>query len=66
MSSSRANHLKSCMYITFLQAGFQFKSSLAELMTILMSKDPSYIRCIKPNDHKQPGETRGRAQISSV
>lgn len=39
-----------------LQAGFQFKSSLAELMTILMSKEPSYIRCIKPNDHKQPGE----------
>jgi myosin-1 len=36
-------------------AGFQFKASLAELMTILMSKEPSYIRCIKPNDHKQPG-----------
>uniref|UniRef100_A0A8C9WFX8 Unconventional myosin-Ic n=1 Tax=Scleropages formosus TaxID=113540 RepID=A0A8C9WFX8_SCLFO len=33
----------------------QFKNSLAKLMEILMSKEPSYIRCIKPNDAKQPG-----------
>ncbi|XP_062873464.1 myosin Ic, paralog b isoform X3 [Trichomycterus rosablanca] len=33
----------------------QFKSSLAKLMEILMSKDPSYVRCIKPNDAKQAG-----------
>ncbi|XP_053223675.1 unconventional myosin-Ic isoform X3 [Podarcis raffonei] len=33
----------------------QFKNSLAKLMEILMSKDPSYIRCIKPNDAKQAG-----------
>lgn len=38
------------------QAGTQFKTSLGDLMTILMSKEPSYIRCIKPNDHKQPSE----------
>lgn len=25
-------------------------------MEILMSKDPSYVRCIKPNDAKQAGE----------
>ncbi|XP_037091688.1 unconventional myosin IC-like [Pollicipes pollicipes] len=31
----------------------QFKKSLDQLMTILMSKEPSYIRCIKPNDVKQ-------------
>ncbi|KAJ7309855.1 hypothetical protein JRQ81_007929 [Phrynocephalus forsythii] len=30
----------------------QFKTSLASLIEILMSKEPSYIRCIKPNDDK--------------
>jgi len=35
-------------------AGTQFKTSLGELMVILMSKEPSYVRCIKPNDYKQP------------
>ncbi|XP_063061883.1 myosin Ic, paralog b isoform X2 [Engraulis encrasicolus] len=33
----------------------QFKTSLAKLMEILMSKEPSYVRCIKPNDAKQSG-----------
>uniref|UniRef100_A0A671NAB0 Unconventional myosin-Ic n=1 Tax=Sinocyclocheilus anshuiensis TaxID=1608454 RepID=A0A671NAB0_9TELE len=28
---------------------------LAKLMEILMSKEPSYVRCIKPNDAKQAG-----------
>ncbi|XP_072949566.1 unconventional myosin IC isoform X2 [Epargyreus clarus] len=32
----------------------QFKNSLNELIKILSSKEPSYIRCIKPNDFKQP------------
>uniref|UniRef100_A0A8V5H1Y5 Uncharacterized protein n=1 Tax=Melopsittacus undulatus TaxID=13146 RepID=A0A8V5H1Y5_MELUD len=31
----------------------QFKNSLSKLMEILMSKEPSYIRCMKPNDAKQ-------------
>ncbi|KAM9319265.1 unconventional myosin-Ic [Gastrophryne carolinensis] len=35
-------------------AATQFKNSLSKLMEILMSKEPSYIRCIKPNDAKQP------------
>ncbi|XP_043282313.1 unconventional myosin IC [Venturia canescens] len=30
----------------------QFKNSLNNLMDILMGKEPSYIRCIKPNDFK--------------
>ncbi|XP_037024276.1 unconventional myosin IC isoform X1 [Bradysia coprophila] len=30
----------------------QFRSSLNNLMEILMCKEPSYIRCIKPNDMK--------------
>ncbi|XP_056141358.1 unconventional myosin-Ic-like [Lampris incognitus] len=36
-------------------AATQFKNSLNKLMEILMSKEPSYVRCIKPNDAKQPG-----------
>ncbi|GCC19318.1 hypothetical protein chiPu_0021039, partial [Chiloscyllium punctatum] len=36
-------------------AATQFKTSLAKLMEILMSKEPSYVRCIKPNDAKQSG-----------
>lgn len=35
----------------------QFKNSLNNLMDILMGKEPSYIRCIKPNDHKMSGKT---------
>jgi len=42
--------------VVFTQAATQFKSSLAELMVILMSKQPSYVRCIKPNDDKRPGK----------
>uniref|UniRef100_A0A8B9R6C0 Myosin IC n=1 Tax=Astyanax mexicanus TaxID=7994 RepID=A0A8B9R6C0_ASTMX len=33
----------------------QFKTSLTKLMEILMSKEPSYVRCMKPNDAKQAG-----------
>ncbi|XP_076054733.1 unconventional myosin 61F isoform X2 [Oratosquilla oratoria] len=34
-------------------AATQFKVSLANLVDILMCKEPSYIRCIKPNDYKR-------------
>ncbi|KAM5191666.1 unconventional myosin-Ih [Mantella aurantiaca] len=34
----------------------QFKNSLSSLIEILMSKEPAYIRCIKPNNDKQPGK----------
>ena len=34
-------------------AATSFKQSLNQLMTILMSKEPSYVRCIKPNDSKR-------------
>ncbi|XP_039257416.2 unconventional myosin-Ic-like isoform X2 [Styela clava] len=46
--------------------GTQFRSSLNKLMEILMSKEPSYVRCIKPNDTKQPDrfeETLVRHQV---
>uniref|UniRef100_A0A8C0RIB2 Unconventional myosin-Ic n=2 Tax=Canis lupus familiaris TaxID=9615 RepID=A0A8C0RIB2_CANLF len=33
----------------------QFKMSLLQLVEILKSKEPAYVRCIKPNDAKQPG-----------
>ncbi|XP_028681088.1 unconventional myosin-Ih [Erpetoichthys calabaricus] len=33
----------------------QFKNSLMELIEILTSKEPSYVRCLKPNDAKQAG-----------
>ncbi|XP_059484567.1 unconventional myosin IC isoform X2 [Neocloeon triangulifer] len=36
-------------------AASQFKKSLANLMQILISKDPSYVRCIKPNNEQTCG-----------
>ncbi|PWA26693.1 hypothetical protein CCH79_00000882, partial [Gambusia affinis] len=34
----------------------QFKNSLVGLTEILMSKEPWYVRCIKPNESKQPAK----------
>ncbi|CAG0912683.1 unnamed protein product [Notodromas monacha] len=34
--------------------GSQFRDSLNLLMQTLNTTDPHYVRCIKPNDHKQP------------
>ncbi|XP_048205888.1 unconventional myosin-Ia [Perognathus longimembris pacificus] len=39
-----------------LTAGAQFKSSVAILMKNLYSKNPNYIRCIKPNENQQRGQ----------
>uniref|UniRef100_A0A3B5APN7 Unconventional myosin-Ih-like n=1 Tax=Stegastes partitus TaxID=144197 RepID=A0A3B5APN7_9TELE len=44
-----AGEVTYCVVIT------QFKSSLVGLTEILMSKEPWYVRCIKPNEAKQPG-----------
>ncbi|XP_075895818.1 unconventional myosin-Ib isoform X3 [Nelusetta ayraudi] len=33
-------------------AGFQFRASVSTLMKNLQTKNPNYIRCIKPNDKK--------------
>ncbi|XP_072903069.1 unconventional myosin-Ib isoform X3 [Hemitrygon akajei] len=35
-------------------AGSQFRASVATLMKNLLTKNPNYIRCIKPNDRKAP------------
>ncbi|EDV29859.1 uncharacterized protein TRIADDRAFT_49825 [Trichoplax adhaerens] len=37
-------------------AGTHFKTSVEELLSILCSKLPSYIRCIKPNNDKRPNK----------
>ncbi|XP_054157929.1 unconventional myosin-Ic-like [Oppia nitens] len=39
-----------------LTAGTQFKNSLSKLMDALLSKEPWYVRCIKPNDNKMPNQ----------
>ncbi|ERE74641.1 myosin-Ih-like protein [Cricetulus griseus] len=36
--------------------GTQFKNSLSSLLELLISKEPSYIRCIKPNERKEPSK----------
>ncbi|XP_037542798.1 unconventional myosin-Ib isoform X1 [Nematolebias whitei] len=33
-------------------AGFQFRASVGTLMSNLQTKNPNYIRCVKPNDKK--------------
>ncbi|XP_078260250.1 unconventional myosin-Ib isoform X1 [Rhinoraja longicauda] len=35
-------------------AGSQFRASVTTLMKNLLTKNPNYIRCIKPNDQKAP------------
>merc|ERR1712186_168758 len=35
--------------------GSFFKSQLDDLMKVLYATDPSFIRCVVPNTHKQPG-----------
>lgn len=62
MSQTKNGIIKSCFpEIEYLckkrpeTAIAQFRSSLNNLMEILMCKEPSYIRCIKPNDLQTPG-----------
>lgn len=47
-----------CKHHSSFQVVTQFKNSLVGLTEILMSKEPWYVRCIKPNESKQPGEAR--------
>ena len=35
-------------------AGTRFKESMISLVENLKTKDPFYVRCIKPNEHKSP------------
>uniref|UniRef100_A0A670J7G6 Myosin IH n=1 Tax=Podarcis muralis TaxID=64176 RepID=A0A670J7G6_PODMU len=56
---SKNGILRECFHLSELDnrrrpetVATQFKNSLASLIDILMSKEPSYIRCIKPNDDK--------------
>ncbi|XP_029510242.1 unconventional myosin-Ih-like isoform X5 [Oncorhynchus nerka] len=43
------------LYRNIKEVATQFKSSLVGLTEILMSKEPWYVRCMKPNEGKQPG-----------
>ncbi|XP_069686515.1 unconventional myosin IC isoform X2 [Periplaneta americana] len=47
-------------------AATQFKNSLNQLMDILMNKEPSYIRCIKPNDEQKSGIFDDRIVVHQV
>ncbi|KTG37894.1 hypothetical protein cypCar_00006137 [Cyprinus carpio] len=42
------------LYRNIKEVATQFKSSLAGLTEILMTKEPWYVRCLKPNHCKQP------------
>ncbi|KAL3218260.1 hypothetical protein MRX96_031635 [Rhipicephalus microplus] len=50
-----------------LTAGTLFKNSMVALVQNLASKEPFYVRCIKPNEHKSPilfDEERVRHQVN--
>ncbi|XP_028933147.1 unconventional myosin-Ig [Ornithorhynchus anatinus] len=50
-----------------LTAGTLFKNSMVALVENLASKEPYYVRCVKPNEEKAPGqmdEVRCRHQVS--
>ncbi|XP_070372910.1 unconventional myosin-Ih [Equus asinus] len=60
---SKNSILKECFLVAELEnrrrpptVGTQFKNSLSSLLEILISKEPSYIRCIKPNEKKEPSQ----------
>ncbi|XP_048640960.1 unconventional myosin-Ih isoform X2 [Marmota marmota marmota] len=55
--------LRECFLVAELEnrrrpptVGTQFKNSLGSLLEMLLCKEPSYIRCIKPNDTKEPSK----------
>ncbi|VFV38561.1 myosin-ih-like [Lynx pardinus] len=63
LCSSKNRILKECFLVAELEnrrrpptVGTQFKNSLSSLLEILISKEPSYIRCIKPNERKEPSK----------
>merc|ERR1711962_63963 len=49
-----------------LTAGTIFKNSMSALMTILASKEPFYIRCIKPNEIKSPNTINDQRVIHQI
>ncbi|XP_054279391.1 unconventional myosin-Va isoform X2 [Macrosteles quadrilineatus] len=46
--------------------GSQFRSSLNALMSTLNATTPHYIRCIKPNDNKQPFEYNSTRAVQQL
>ncbi|OZC07053.1 hypothetical protein X798_05945, partial [Onchocerca flexuosa] len=45
---------------------FQFRDSLRELMAVLSTTRPHYVRCIKPNDEKLPFTFRPKRAIQQL
>ncbi|KAL6067694.1 hypothetical protein STEG23_031498, partial [Scotinomys teguina] len=61
LCGSKNSILRECFLVAELEnrrrpptVGTQFKDSLSSLLELLVSKEPSYIRCIKPNERKEP------------
>merc|ERR1712226_125536 len=49
-----------------LTAATIFKNSMSALMTILASKEPFYVRCIKPNEIKSPSTINDQRVIHQI
>ena len=49
-----------------LTAATIFKNSMSALMTILASKEPFYVRCIKPNEIKSPNSINDQRVIHQI
>ncbi|KAM7332177.1 hypothetical protein ACRRTK_008885 [Alexandromys fortis] len=63
LCGSQNTILRECFLVAELEnrrrpptVGTQFKNSLSNLLELLTSKEPSYIRCIKPNERKEPSK----------
>ncbi|XP_038200469.2 unconventional myosin-Ih [Arvicola amphibius] len=63
LCGSQNSILRECFLVAELEnrrrpptVGTQFKNSLSSLLELLTSKEPSYIRCIKPNERKEPSK----------
>lgn len=54
------------VFLWLHQVVTQFKNSLVGLTEILMCKEPWYVRCIKPNESKQPGKGLYTCTFSDV
>ena len=57
VGASADEGLSPCRPVTRPYSGlYLLQVSMNALVNILLAKSPSYVRCIKPNDNKKPGE----------
>ena len=50
----------------FQTVSFRHKEQLKNLMTTLMSTSPHFVRCIIPNEQKQPGLIEGQLVLHQL